>query len=196
MQDSPDALELLSTRAGERLRLGSPAVGLYTGAVEPGRVLVPGETAGWLVTLGRARGLLVPASASGVVGSQRPERVHHPVGYGDLLLELDPLEIAGAVAVKGSAPRAGGEGSALWLRASSAGRFWHRAAPSEPPLVAAGQVIEDGAAIGLLEVMKTFSQVLYRPRAGLPARARVVRVVAADGADVDAGDALLELEPA
>ncbi len=42
--------------------------------------------------------------------------------------------------------------------------------------------------------MKTFSTVPYRPAAGLPDRARVVRWVAADGADVQKGDPILELE--
>jgi hypothetical protein len=44
--------------------------------------------------------------------------------------------------------------------------------------------------------MKTFSTVPYRASKGLPARARVVRWLAADGGDVQKGDPILGLEPA
>jgi biotin carboxyl carrier protein len=159
-------------------------------------VLVPGETAGWLLTLGRARALTIPAGVTGVVRSRRPERVHHPVGHGDVLVELAPLASAGAELAHDVAERAAEEAGSLVFRSPSAGRFWHRTAPGEPALVRAGDVIEEGAGIGLVEVMKTFAQVLYRPGGSLPARARVLRVAADDGADVDEGDALLELEPA
>jgi len=190
-----EAIDLLVERGAGGLRLLSPDVGYYTRAVDAGRVLVPGETAGWLLTLGRARALTVPAGITGVVRSARPERVHHPVGHGDVLVELAPLETAGAELAHDLAEQAAVEAGALVFRSPTAGRFWHRPAPAEPPLVEAGARIEEGAAIGLIEVMKTFAQVLYRPAAGLPARARVVRVAAADGSDVDEGDVLLELEP-
>ncbi len=49
--------------------------------------------------------------------------------------------------------------------------------------------------MALLEVMKTFNRVQYGGP-GLPARARVVRVVPDNESDVDGGDILLELEPA
>jgi len=57
-----------------------------------------------------------------------------------------------------------------------------------------GDEVEIGRAIGLIEVMKTFTLVHYQTRGGLPARARVVRVLAADGAEVAEKTALLELE--
>ena len=196
MSTRSQAIELLVERDGEQLRLLAPEVGYYTRAVDAGRVLVPGDTAGWLLTLGRARALTVPAGVTGVVRSRRPERVHHPVGHGDVLVELAPLATAGAELAHEAAERAAAQAESLVFRSPSAGRFWHRPAPGEPPLVEAGAEVEAGAAIGLVEVMKTFAQVLYRPTGGLPTRARVLRVVAGDGADVDEGDPLLELEEA
>jgi biotin carboxyl carrier protein len=195
MGDS-EQIELRLDRAADGLRLLAPDVGYYTRAVDEGRVLVPGDVAGWLLTLGRARVLTVPAGVTGVVRSRRPERVHHPVGHGDVLVELAPLEEAGAELAHDLAEAAAEQAGSLVFRASTAGRFWHRPAPTEPPLVSVGDEVEEGTAIGLVEVMKTFAQVLYRPSGGLPARARVVRVTAEDGADVNEGDALLELEPA
>jgi acetyl-CoA carboxylase biotin carboxyl carrier protein len=189
-----DALELLVERGPGAVKLLSPDVGYYTGAVDAGRLLAPGDSAGWLLQLGRARALIVPDGVTGRVSSRRPERVHHPVGYGDLLVELAPLAAADAAEghAQASEPEASG---ALVFASPTAGRFWHRSAPGEPPLVAPGTVLEEGTAIGLVEVMKTFAQVPYRPGPGLPRRARVLRVRVADGAEVEQGQALIELEP-
>ena len=72
----------------------------------------------------------------------------------------------------------------------------HRPAPAEPPFVTLGGAVADGQPIGMIEVMKTFSHVLYRASGTLPKRARLTRWIAADGADVKSGDALFELERA
>jgi len=49
--------------------------------------------------------------------------------------------------------------------------------------------------VGLIEVMKTFTHVPYHATGGLPARARVVRWIVGESADVSEGDPLLEVEP-
>jgi acetyl-CoA carboxylase biotin carboxyl carrier protein len=69
-------------------------------------------------------------------------------------------------------------------------------APDQPPFVEVGALVEAGTPLGLIEVMKTFSHVVYQPTAGLPARARITRVLAEDGADLEVGTPLLEVEPA
>ena len=48
-----------------------------------------------LISLGRARDLVVPAGVHGIVASPLPDRVHEPVGFRDELYELRTLE-AGA----------------------------------------------------------------------------------------------------
>lgn len=191
--DLREKLELIARTVDGGTALCAPEVGWYTRAPLEGRVLVGGEEAGVLVTLGRARALVVPAGIGGVVRSAPPEAVHHAVGWGDELLRLAPLsDAAPERPVQAAAIAAGG---ALLLRSDTPGRFWHRAAPEAPVLVRPGDVLEEGRPVGLIEVMKTFAQVLYRARGGLPARARVVRVLAADGADVSLGEGLIELEP-
>ena len=57
-----------------------------------------------------------------------------------------------------------------------------------------GAVVEAGQPIGLIEVMKTFAHVRYGGE-GLPARARIVRVLVEDGAEIGAGDPLYEVAP-
>jgi biotin carboxyl carrier protein len=84
----------------------------------------------------------------------------------------------------------------LFVRAPHAGRFWQRASPGEAPLVSVGDVVEAGRALGLIEVMKTFAQVHYRPTGNLPPRARVRRFLVSDGAEIDDRAALIEVEPA
>jgi biotin carboxyl carrier protein len=186
-------IELIARAVEGGTALCAPDVGWYTRAVAEGRVLSAGESAGVLITLGRARALLVPQGVRGVVGTPPPEAVHHAVGFGDELLRLAPL--SGTAPERAARAAAQDAGAALVLRSDTPGRFWHRAAPDAPLLVRAGDVLEEGRAVGLIEVMKTFAQVVYRARGGLPARARVRRLLAADGADVALGEALLELEP-
>lgn len=188
-----DRIELLARAVEGGTALCAPDVGWYTRAVDLGRVLVPGEEAGVLVTLGRVRALIVPEGAGGVVRTAAPEAVHHAVGWGDELLRLAPL--TGEPAARAASHSAASSGAQLVLRSDTPGRFWHRASPDAPALVQPGDVLEEGRAVGLIEVMKTFAQVAYRARGGLPARARVKRMLVADGADVQLGEALLELEP-
>lgn len=192
-------LELLLERDGERVLLSAPDAGVFTDALPRGAALAPGQAAGTLLRLGRPMTLVAPAGARGTLVSQRPERVHEPVGYRTALYELIPFapseDHADADAHEpdpGPAPGATG----LVLRSPQSGRFYHRPALDEPPFASPGDVLTEGAPVGLIEVMKTFTHVPYRARDGLPERARVLRVVAGDGADVVSGDALVEVEPA
>lgn len=174
------------------LRLVSPGVGLFTAALPIGSVVGAGSCVGHLVTLGRPRALLLPAGVAGVVRTQPHERVRAPVGFGDLLYELEPIGSAAAL-TRASATKQPDGGAGLFLPAPQTGRFYHRPSPDDPPLVEAGQTIAAGTPIGLIEVMKTFTHVTYQPRENLPAEARIVRMVAGDGADVREGEALLEV---
>jgi acetyl-CoA carboxylase biotin carboxyl carrier protein len=186
-------LELETRERDGRTLLVSPSVGTFSCARTAQSVLVAGDEAGVLVQLGKTFRLRVPAGISGRIVNQAPERVRAPVGYGDVLYELSPLASESAAQTATTASRSGA--LELVLRAEMSGRFYHRSAPGEPAFTEAGAVLRDGQPVGLLEVMKTFSHVLYRAQKGLPASARVVRVVAKDGGDIKKGDVLLELEP-
>ena len=56
--------------------------------------------------------------------------------------------------------------------------------------------LTEGAAVGLIEIMKTFTPIPYTVTGGLPSPARVRRVLVEDGEDVERGDGLIEVEPA
>lgn len=183
----------LATEGG-RQRLVAPAVGLLTRARSQGEVLVEGVECGVLLVLGRACTLVAPAGISGRIVNAAPERLHAPLGFGDLVYELEPLGTALAPAAAAGAQEATASG--LVLRSPQTGRFYHRSSPSDPPFVETGDALHEGSPVGLIEVMKTFTHVTYRAASGLPARARVLRYLVADGADVKQGEALLEFEPA
>jgi acetyl-CoA carboxylase biotin carboxyl carrier protein len=187
------SLELLSGREGERVTLHSPEVGTFTRALPENTLVGPGAPAGVLHSLGRAWHLVVPAGVSGRVLDPAPERVHQPVGYGTVLYRLAPLQ---AHADDENASSDERHDSRLAVRAPYSGRFWLRPAPGEPPFVQVGQELSAGSALGLIEVMKTFTHLGYQPGAGLPERARVVAVLVSDGAEITDRDELVVVEPA
>jgi biotin carboxyl carrier protein len=198
-----ERLDLVVERAGASLRLLSPGVGWFTAARDHGDLLAPGALAGVLLVLGRAFDLVVPASVEGRVLNPPSPRAHEPVGWGDVLYEIE--SVAGTDGARSSAvtsapqptrdaARAGDSG-AFVVHSPQSGRFYLRPAPGEAPFAELGATVEQGQPIGLIEVMKTFAHVRYGG-AGLPARARVTRVLVADGAEVGAGDTLIEVEPA
>lgn len=181
-----------------RMILRAPSPGSWRDRPTVGSLLRAGDELGWIEILGVAHRLRAPEGAGGIVVDEGPhaELARRPVDYGAELLTLDPQALGGALTVEAAAGAAAvaGDGS-LQFRASSSGRFYQRPAPDKPSFVEVGQVIERGQTIGLLEVMKTFTRINYDdPK--LPARAKVLAIVAADQADLDRGDVILRLEAA
>ncbi len=195
MTFSPELEALAREASGGRVEVRSPAVGYWRSAPDRGAVVQPGAAVGELEILGVRHRLIAPAAARGMVVElpAGPRRARLPVGFGDLLLVLDP-EAGGVVMEEASAAREGAAEGALVFRAPSSGRFYARPGPGKPPFVEQGAEIGPGHTVALLEVMKTFNRVQYGG-AGLPERARVVRVVAADEEDLNAGDPIIEVEP-
>lgn len=185
MSDRREAIAR-SVEAGRELV--APCPGVVVRAPERGALVRAGHPFAALEVLGRVVELVAPAGAGGVVGEAA--RPGEAVGHGSRLATLGAAELAGAVAPEAKATASG---AALALRATSSGRFYRRAAPGQPAFVEDGATVQSGQTVGLLEVMKTFSRIHYGGDS-LPASARVVRVVPADGADVEVGDVLLELE--
>lgn len=178
-----------------RIELRAPSVGKWREGPPIGALVRPGLPVGYVEILGVAHELVAPEGASGVVVEERdPHDVRRAVSFDDVLLVLDP-KVAGEVAARDIAAAEGASHQGLAFTAAMSGRFYRRASPDKPAFVEEGAVIEVGHTVCLLEVMKTFNRITYGgPK--LPERAKVLRVVPADGADVDEGDVLLELEPA
>ncbi|HIF40358.1 MAG TPA: hypothetical protein EYQ74_04585 [Planctomycetes bacterium] len=192
-----EELFVIPLREGESLCLGSPDVGLFTGALEQGAWVDEDQIVGRLSRLGRTTSLRAPTGFAGPgrtraqIASPPPERVLEPVGFGTILYELVLGEGQGE-----DAPIASdSELEILFVPAPQSGRFYHRPGPDNPPFLNPGDELQEGTTLGLIEVMKTFAHVSYHPGKGLPDRVRMLAWVAADGAEVREGDPLLEFEP-
>lgn len=70
------------------------------------------------------------------------------------------------------------------------GTFYRRRSPEEPPLVEAGDEVEAGALLGLIEVMKTYHEV------SAPAAGTIASILAEDGHYVEYGQPLFRLSSA
>lgn len=198
LQDSRISPPVLRARLAQaedgKLRLHAPAVGLYRGAPDPGSLVVAGQAIGALEILGVVHHVLAPTGATGlVIAESGTPRARRAVAFDEPLLLLDPEAHASRAADASAGASAQTSGSSVF-RAPTSGRFYIRPGPGKPAFIAEGDVIESGQAVGLIEVMKTFSRVYYGGE-GLPARARIRAILRADESDVAAGDPLLELEP-
>lgn len=187
-------IELVARREGDEVALLAPGPGWFTRALPEGALVGGGAAVGVLRVLGREHALRAPAGVHGRVVSARPERIDEPVGAGAELYRLAPLA-AGDDAGDAVGP-AEAAATGLVLTSPQTGRFYHRPGPDEPAFAAPGDELAEGQPVGLIEVMKTFAHVPYRAQAGLPQRARVVRVLVEDGAEVRRDQPLLEVEPA
>ncbi|MBA3416957.1 MAG: biotin carboxyl carrier domain-containing protein, partial [Chloroflexia bacterium] len=91
----------------------------------------------------------------------------------------------GVLAEPASPP--GESADAATITAPLLGIFYRRPGPDRPPFAEVGQAVEEGAMLGLIEVMKTFHEV-RAPRAGV-----VAAFLVEDGATVEFGQALANL---
>ena len=122
----------------------------------------------------------------------------NPVGYGDTMFRLLPILGEQDRAETAASGTAGGaadvpEGAAA-VCAPTDGVFYRRPAPDAPPFVEVGSRVQAGQSIGLVEVMKTFNQIVYGGP-GLPDEAEVIEVRCDDGAEVSAGQVLVVTRP-
>ncbi len=96
-------------------------------------------------------------------------------------------------ATRGAATH-GDAAAGLWdVRSPTHGTFYTRPAPGAAPYAGLGSVVETGQTVGLVEVMKCFSPILFD---GAPFGSGIVReVLVNDGAEVRADQLLLRIAP-
>lgn len=168
-------------------------VGVFAPAVTQGELVSAGQVVGTIDVLGALRELIVPPGIAGrVTECVGGGRLRVPVEYGEALLVISSASM-GDVADETSSVGVDTEG-ALAFVAPMSGRFYSRPSPTELPFVAAGDTVQTGQTVGLLEVMKTFNRLVYQDD-GLPAQAKVEKIVPAEGADVVRGEVILLLAP-
>lgn len=166
----------------------APALGVWHAPPAEGDLLGPLARLGWLERVGRRRPLHLPVGVVGRVVEAPSERVV-PVEYGQRLLRLASL---GKEARSERRPGSRSVASAPGFDVVSPvdGVFYRGPGPQAPPFVEVGTRLRAGQPIGLVEVMKTFNQVLYGA-IGLPDEAVVLEVRCGDAEEVRAGQTLL-----
>jgi acetyl-CoA carboxylase carboxyltransferase component len=160
--------------------LGAPTVGHFEPVIGAGATVGEGTLLGRLHRAGLAHDVVAPQGASGSAVA---------IHAGDVE-RGSALVVLGAAAAHGSAARraerqeaADGED----VRSESDGTVWLRASPGAPPFFAAGDAVEAGATLALVEVMKTFAPV-RAPRAGV-----LIGYAVSDGASVEGGTVVARL---
>jgi biotin carboxyl carrier protein len=173
-----------------RTILSAPAVGIWSDQPVGGAYVQPGSTVGTLTQLRRRFVLVVPDGVAGRVTLEGRPLAIAPVEYGETLLRVTPS--AGRNSGVDSGPKEASRAAETGLPvvAPTGGVFYRSPAMGAKPYVAAGDRIRTGQPVGLIEVMKTFNPIAYGG-AGFPEEAEIVDVLAADGQEVRAGQALV-----
>ena len=183
---------------GGEVLVRSPVVGVFGAAPRVGEVLVGRGRVGRLTTLGRTFDLVLPKGAGGRVAENCLRQRREGVAHGQVLLRLVPVETGGAFEDPATAAQAAAYGlpeGAFAVTSPTHGVFYLRPGPDAPPYVEPGQVVEGGATLALVEVMKCFTAISYGGE-HLPVRAVVVEARAEDGAEVEADQVLFVVRPA
>jgi biotin carboxyl carrier protein len=185
-------------RGAEGFMVRSPAVGIVDAVPNVGIYLNAMEGFLTLRVLGRRHLVLLPRGVQGRVVEQFVEGRSVAVEHNQpLLLLRTGLDGAAedrdrVAAARGAA--AGGEGDLITVTAPSDGIFYRRPTPQSPPYVEAGQAVARGTVLGLVEVMKSFNQILYGGP-GLPERGTVAGVLVENAVEVKFGQPLFRIKP-
>jgi acetyl-CoA carboxylase biotin carboxyl carrier protein len=183
---------------GGRVQVLSPDVGWWSDHPQAGAWVGPGSVVGSLRTLGRDLDLILPEGVAGRAGLEASRRTSLAVEFGQVLFEISPLEGAAASAAErgvemaGLAARSGSDlpvGSHAVV-APTDGFFYRCPSPGAAAFVEVGSRVRRGQPIGLVEVMKTFNQILYGGP-GFPEEAEVVTIAADEGQEIRAGQVLM-----
>jgi biotin carboxyl carrier protein len=169
-------------------------VGQWWDPPRAGAVVGPGSVVGWLQCLTRRYSLVLPEGCAGIVERTGGQRVSG-VAFGELLFRLRPIGDEAAVADSGATARGATDGAedlpagAHAVRAPTDGIFYRKASPEASAFVELGTRVRAGQIVGLVEVMKTFNQIVYGG-SGLPEEGEIVEIRCGDGAEVSAGQVL------
>ncbi len=183
--------------AAERIVLLSPAVGLFRPHLPKGAYVTPDLSIGMFSSLQRFYQLLVPQGARGAVLEQLVDDGINRVQYRTPLLRVGaaPAEqIAGDGAEEEAADTAtaGRAADEILVRSPTHGVFYRRPDPKSPAYVGVGDIVEPGAQLALVEVMKCFNQIRLDGD-GLPERCEVVQIPVDDASEVALGQVLFVL---
>lgn len=176
-----------------KIRVLAPAVGRWSRAPAAGDWVGPGSRLGLLRCLNRKFVLTMPEGVAGTVVLE-PSGTPESVEYGQVLFRLDsapatsgktPSVRAARSSRTASVPRGAGT-----VTAPTDGVYYGRPSPTAEPFVQVGTRLCAGQPVGLVEVMKTFHQIVYGGP-GFAEQAEVLEILCEDGQEVRAGQPLI-----
>jgi biotin carboxyl carrier protein len=182
----------------ESLEILCPGVGWWSGHPHQGALLGPGSPVGTLECLNRRYRLVMPDGSGGRVSGAVPADLRVPVEFGQVIFRLAPVHAGEQLVMEADAASLGhpsGENLPEGSRAVVAptdGVFYSKPSPDADPFVRVGQRIRTGQPVGLVEVMKTFNQIVYGGP-GFPEEAEVLEIRVADSQEIRAGNVLVVL---
>jgi acetyl/propionyl-CoA carboxylase alpha subunit len=187
----PHALELLvDGDAADGWVVRSSSVGVWSVIPEDGAIM-EGTGVGVLTQGNRRIVLRLPVGVRGTVrDSPRASRRSVAVEWGQVLFRLEPLGESATVEHEDTVTSANAAGI---FPAPTDGVYYTRPTPTAEPFVKPGDTLRNGQPVGLIEVMKTFNQILFESD-GLPEPAVVEELLVGDGEEVRAGDGLLRIK--
>jgi acetyl-CoA carboxylase biotin carboxyl carrier protein len=181
---------------GRAYLVRSPLVGVVDEVPQEGIYLNPMKGFLTLKVLGRRHVVLLPRQVQGWVVERMVQGTHCPVEYDQPLCRL---RVGMDVAEQEQQQAAGGPAGAadadlITVPAPSEGIFYRRPSPDAPAYVEQGDRVTSGAVLGLVEVMKSFNQILYGGP-GFPESATVAAIKVEDAAEVTFGQPLFLIKP-
>ncbi|MEN8223489.1 MAG: biotin/lipoyl-containing protein [Acidobacteriota bacterium] len=185
-------MEVLFEKNDITFNILSPGVGVFESIVKNGEFISAGSAIGNLFILGLRFVLTLPQNISGIVDTGENNLQIFPVGYKTPILSLssdiEKQEKKSSEKLKKNNDR--GQSNEMIITAFTTGIFYTRPSPDSPPYISPGSIIHKGNVLGLIEVMKSFNQIVFTGD-GKNESGKVLKIVAEDSSEVSFGDPLV-----
>jgi acetyl-CoA carboxylase biotin carboxyl carrier protein len=157
------SLSVIVAEEGSVYKVLSPAVGYYHIQVKNEMPLAPGSEIGILRILNKRYNLKLPGNISGKVLLKNDLDFSIPVGFKEELFRLDCSSYGSTVSKKESDKQKEevNAGDGFIIKAFTTGIFYRKPSPDSPPFIEVGKKVEKGKTLGLIEVMKSFNQIIF-----------------------------------
>jgi len=178
----------------------APDVGYFYRSPELGAYLKKGSLAGLLKRNNQLYHLNISDDIAGFVQHIYARDIVNPVQYRQELYYLvagqspEELDLKHERTVATDKNEGDIPDGVLPILSPTDGIFYRRPHPDSPPYVEEGDEVSLGQVLGLVEVMKSFNQIKFWGP-DFPAKARVVKIFAADTSEIRSLQALFWLEP-
>ena len=175
----------------------SPAVGIYYSIPIKGTFLSAGSSIGKLRVFNTVYDLVLPGNVFGeLIFNGEPDKVIL-VEYRQELFRLNPqkgLTNLEEKVAETKSPRGELFEEGHQITAFTTGIFYSKPSPDEPPYVKEGETIEKGKVLGLIEVMKTFNQIIFTGTDSSD-KGQIKKILAKDSQEVKLNQPLFLIEP-